>query len=201
MLFCKEECYHPKTPGLSKYLSNYLTSGHHLHLQEWNSSFQMTDWRPQAQHQNRCVLLLFPQIDFSMLFVGVLSLSRFPPSWDKRMTLTLTIPFTDKRQLTWMFCCIFFFSACRCWHRSSSSSTLASRSWQISSNSCFLAVRRALISSASAQSSVSACNCSCSCIFSAISYIGHKARNKTSSSLPKHLAICVKWSYVLLCSR
>lgn len=32
------------------------------------------------------------------------------------------------RGLTWMFCCIFFFSACRCWQRSSSSSTLASRS-------------------------------------------------------------------------
>lgn len=67
---------------------------------------------------------------------------------------------------TCMCACIFFFSFCSTWFLSSSSSTLDSKSCRISSNSCFFEARRALISSASAKSSVSACNCSARMFFS-----------------------------------
>jgi len=66
--------------------------------------------------------------------------------------------------------CIFFFSFCNDWFLSSSSSTRDSRSWRISSSSCFLATRRALISSASANNSVSACSCSAKMFFSSKSW-------------------------------
>lgn len=68
-----------------------------------------------------------------------------------------------------MCACIFFFSFWRIWFLSSSSSTLDSKSWRISSNSCFLAASLALISSASAKSSVSACSCSARIFFSSSS--------------------------------
>lgn len=75
-----------------------------------------------------------------------------------------------KRTQTWMWECIFFFSFCRLWFLSSSSSTLDSRSWRISSNSCFRERRRTLISSASANSSVSAWSCSARIFFSSRSF-------------------------------
>lgn len=75
-----------------------------------------------------------------------------------------------KRTQTWMWECIFFFSFCRLWFLSSSSSTLDSMSWRISSNSCFRERRRTLISSASANSSVSAWSCSARIFFSSRSF-------------------------------
>ncbi|KAF3846906.1 hypothetical protein F7725_003984 [Dissostichus mawsoni] len=67
---------------------------------------------------------------------------------------------SSSQMFTWMCDCIFFFSFTVLWLLSSSSSRRDSRSWRISSSSCFLEARRDLISSASANSSVSACSCS-----------------------------------------
>ena len=80
---------------------------------------------------------------------------------------------------TWICACIFFFSFWRIWFLSSSSSTLDSKSCRISSSSCFLAASLALISSASAKSSVSAWSCSARIFFSSKS-CNH---NKVSSAM------------------
>lgn len=85
---------------------------------------------------------------------------------------------------TWICACIFFFSFWRIWFLSSSSSTLDSKSCRISSSSCFLAASLALISSASAKSSVSACSCSARMFFSSKS-CNHNTASR-ARTCPQH---------------